>query len=77
MAKLRKLTVLDKNHHKNHYIYNPDLVISSPSAAVIGKSQKAKPGGKAYQRGLVIGGISKEVGEKMKAAKEKAKRPKN
>jgi len=29
---------------------------------------------RAYKRGLIIGGVPKEVGEKIKAAKEKAKK---
>ena len=32
---------------------------------------------RAYKRGLIIGGVPKEVGEKIKAAKEKAKKTTN
>lgn len=32
---------------------------------------------RAYKRGLIIGGVPKEVGKKIKAAKAKAKKTKN
>ena len=42
-----------------------------------GTWKKADSTSRAYKRGIVIGGVPQEVGEKIKAAKEKAKKTKN
>tara|TARA_B100001750_G_scaffold226369_1_gene219071 strand:- start:3 stop:137 length:135 start_codon:yes stop_codon:yes gene_type:complete len=42
-----------------------------------GTWKKADASSRAYKRGLIIGGVPQEIGEKIKAAEEKAKKTTN